>query len=923
TLPTITKTGYTCGWSTNQSATNYTYNSGASFTPSANTVLYGICKANTYTITLNNNGGTGGSSSTTATYDATTLAAITNPTRANTTGTRTVSGFTNTPSGTNATITYQSTGNCTSASNCASTNTTTYTFNGWYKEAAATNKIANNSTTPALQANTDYTNSSSQWTSTSNQTLYAGWTANEGSYASITLPTITRTGSTCGWATSSTATTWTYNSGASITPASNLTLYGVCRNDITLNNYGASTRGSTSTTVDYGSTNLSSITVPQRRYTASGFTRNASAANSTVSSTNTLTNNATFDGWYTASSGGTKIAGTGTSPALEASTTYTNSLSQWTYTTAGSITLYSQWTDYSVVLPTITRTGSTCGWSLSDTATNWAFTSGSSFTPTSNYVFYGVCKNNITLDRNGGTSGSTSTTVNYNATSLNTITAPTRSHTLSGFYTAYNNASGATVSSTSSLTATYTFDGWYDSSSGGTKIAGTGTSPALEASTTYTNSLSQWTYTTASDVTLHAHWSGGSVTLPTIAKNGFNCGWTTSSSSSVITYNSGASITPSSSMPLYGVCVPNTYSLYINFAGNGVSSVQVRTASGTGGTLKGTVSSSGGYVSGLSYNTAYYLYPSFSSGYEFDSWAKTSGQGTLSSTTASNPSFTIGIGNGTVTVTGKKSCSTVTFSGYMQDLSSSTVAGACIGSTGTMKDKRDDKQYTVAKLNDGKLWMTTNLNIAGGTALTYDKTDFPSSYSIPTDNNWQSGGKLPASSTSGFNTDNYAYVYNSGQTNCNGTDACYSYYSWEAATLGSGRTITTLNDNAPYSICPKNWHLPTTYSGTDSSTDFKALTIAYGGNASYQSYTSSTNPTAGTLINNIGASIPNFGFTGDIEWNTFQPSTTGRYWSSSTYSNNTYSLALTFYQGSPIDQYKPGTTNPRRRGTAIRCVFSQ
>ena len=101
------------------------------------------------------------------------------------------------------------------------------------------------------------------------------------------------------------------------------------------------------------------------------------------------------------------------------------------------------------------------------------------------------------------------------------------------------------------------------------------------------------------------------------------------------------------------------YSLTINFAGSGVSSVKVCLVSGncSGSDLVGTVSSSGGSVANLTYSDAYYLYPTFSSNYELDNWAKTSGQGTLSSTTATNPTFTIGNGNGTVTITGKSSCS--------------------------------------------------------------------------------------------------------------------------------------------------------------------------------------------------------------------------------------------------------------------------
>ena len=133
----------------------------------------------------------------------------------------------------------------------------------------------------------------------------------------------------------------------------------------------------------------------------------------------------------------------------------------------------------------------------------------------------------------------------------------------------------------------------------------------------------------------------------------------------------------------------------------------------------------------------------------------------------------------------------------------------------TLKDSRDEQEYKVAKLKDGKCWMVENLNIAGGTALSSEDTDFDSSYTLPTTGNWTvSNNKLilPASSISGFDTNNYAYVYNSGnKENCgdlNQNTPCYSYYSWDAVTLGSNRQFVEEETNAPYSICPKNWTLP-------------------------------------------------------------------------------------------------------------------
>ena len=708
-LPKITRTGSTCGWATANNATTWTYNSEETITPTANLTLYGVCRTD---ISLNANGGTGGSTSTTVNYNATTLGTITNPTRANSTGTRTISGFTMTTAGTNASITWPSTG-CTSASNCKSTNTTTYSFAGWYKESGATNKIASNATTPALQASTTYTDANSKWTYTTAGaiTLYAGWTASAGSYSSVTLPQITRTGSTCGWATSDTATSWTYDSGSSLTPTENVTLYGVCRTDISLNANGG-TGGSTSTTATYGATSLATVTNPTRANstgtrTVSGFSMTASGANAEITwpstgctsasnckSTNTTTY--TFNGWYKESGTTNKIASNATTPALQASTTYTDANKKWTYTTAGAITLYAGWTanagSYSsVTLPQIKRTGSTCGWATSSTATTWNYASGASLTPTGNVTLYGVCRNNITLNKNNATnSPTTSTTATYGATTLGAIaTLPARSYAISGFtLPSGNNADGASITwpstgctSASTCTSTYTFNGWHASSGTGTLVASSAATPALQASTTYTDANSKWTYTTASAVTLYAGWTGGSVTLPKIEKAGHTCGWTTTSTgATTITYDSLGSLTPSAATTLYGVCTVNNYNLTITFASDGVSSVQVRTAAGTGGTLIGTVSTNGGSVSGLTYGATYYLYPVFADGYGFDNWAKTSGQGTLSSTTDENPSFTIGAGAGTVALTTKASCAfTEKLFSYTGDIQSWTVPAGCSG----------------------------------------------------------------------------------------------------------------------------------------------------------------------------------------------------------------------------------------------------
>ena len=952
-MPTITRTGSTCGWSTSNTATTWSYNSGASITPTGNLTLYGVCRNN---ITLNANGGSGGSTSTTATYGATTLAAITNPTRANTTGTRTVSGFTKTTSATNATVSSTSTLN--------STNTTTYTFNGWYKESGATNKIASNATTPALQASTTYTNSSKQWTYTTAGaiTLYAGWTASAGAYSAVTLPTITRTGSTCGWSTSSTATTISYASGASFTPTANTTLYGVCRNNITLNANGGS-GGSTSTTVNYNATTLGTITNPTRAnstYTVSGFTLTTSGANATVSSTanKTSTQTYTFNGWYKESGATNKIASNATTPALQASTTYTNSSKQWTYTTAGAITLYAGWTasGYSAVtLPTITRTGSTCGWSTSSTATTWSYNSGASFTPTANTTLYGVCRNNITLNGNGATTaGSTSATVNYNATSLSSITLPQRKYTVSGFtLPATNNTSGAVVSSTSTLTVNYTFNGWYKESGATNKIASNATTPALQASTTYTNSSKQWTYTTASAVTLYAGWSSSATILPTITKTGgFTCGWTTTATNATnFQYASGASFTPTANTTLYGACkCPANKICYDTNATSGVT-----------GTMGGqTISSSD--TSAVLTASNYSRVNSNNYGYGFAGWSTTA----ISSSLASNnnganvlnvpsgtkiygPNETISFNAGAYATNGLTLYAAwVNYDDYMD---SWVINGKCnklnMGDVTAVIDRRDNNAYAVSKLADNKCWMIENLrlnntganNTSGANAQGY-ATNFKGLASPETANFANTTTSNTLYSTSNITGSNQGYRfprYNNSNTGSRATNptsnnaALYSYgnyYTWSAAVADIG-DYTAEHQGIPYtSICPNKWHLST--GGTKANfqySDYWVLTVAITGAYPNNLNTSDRpnyvvgddGPRASNALRKYPHNFVLSGYISNTEGGIANRGTIGTYTTSTVYSG-TRNYGLDFQ----VNYVNPGThpIGDKFYGFTMRCLAS-
>ena len=229
------------------------------------------------------------------------------------------------------------------------------------------------------------------------------------------------------------------------------------------------------------------------------------------------------------------------------------------------------------------------------------------------------------------------------------------------------------------------------------------------------------------------------------------------------------------------------YSLTINFAGSGVSSVKVCLVSGncSGSNLVGTVSSSGGSVANLTYSDAYYLYPTFSTNYELDNWAKTSGEGTLSSTSATNPTFTIDLGNGTVTITGKEKPKL-----YMWNATSADCGT-------TMWDNRDgtERSYTTATIGN-LCWMTKNLMLGKSTTTALTSS---------TSNVRSSGYTLPASSTSGFSSNTAQNVYVAGDRSCSSSQSCYAYYTYAAATAGTNPSSGASN----YDICPAGWRLPT------------------------------------------------------------------------------------------------------------------
>ena len=207
-----------------------------------------------------------------------------------------------------------------------------------------------------------------------------------------------------------------------------------------------------------------------------------SLATCTKSQSNTYTY--TLKGWYDATSGGNQIT---TSTKFTSNKTI---YAQWTPTYRNYTITYdgnggtparssdSKHYNDSVTLPSASRSSSSNysysfnGWYTSSSGGTKIGNAGDSYTVTSSTTLYARWSSStryytITYNGNGGTAGrSSDSSKTYNTT----VTLPTATKAADGSYT-------------------YTFDGWYTSSSGGTKKGNAGDS-----------------YTITSSTTLYAHW---------------------------------------------------------------------------------------------------------------------------------------------------------------------------------------------------------------------------------------------------------------------------------------------------------------------------------------------------------------------------------------------------------------------------------
>jgi len=274
---------------------------------------------------------------------------------------------------------------------------------------------------------------------------------------------------------------------------------------------------------------------------------------------------------------------------------------------------------------------------------------------------------------------------------------------------------------------------------------------------------------------------------------------------------------------------------------------------------------------------------------------------------------------------------------------------ATLSSMTALTDTRDNNVYTVARLADGKCWMTENLRLNNEATITTANTQSNNGSfggvftSLPqsVDLNWGSNTSnnlytgLTAYTLPQLNTNNT----NIGGKNASGTDLSIShntdndhvqwysygnYYSWAAAIADTTAHNSNNEHVSNTSICPTNWHLP---EGGDkdnkANSEFWALGISLTGDEPANTSSSTSYPYYTGDPEGDNASIAFRAFPNNFIYSGFWYGSSaydrgsyGYYLSSSAYGSNG-AYRLHFYSS----YVNPGTNlNSKSYGVAVRCV---
>ena len=572
TLPTATtsRTGYTFkGWGTSSSASYAAYQPGSTFYTNANTTLYAVWSARTYTISYNANGGSGGPGSQTKTHGIKMLISRVEPTRSG----YTFLGWSTSPSASSAS--YQP-----GEWYYANADRTFYAV--WKKNAPATYTVS-------YDANGGSGAPGSQ-TKTQDATLTL----------SSTKPT--RSGYTfLGWATSASATSATYKPGGSYTANASVTLYAVwscnhastktvwdtgCKWRKVCNNCGATLSSGTThgpytygdwvfysgsqhsryktcihgdyTTTEYASHNTSA---QYEQYSASQHKRYSYCADC-----NSAIGSVSYEGHtFTNSTSNGQVVSTCKLCGYTKTSAQTYTIS---YNANGGSNVPASQTKVHGVTLTLSSTVpyrtnyEFVGWSASSSATTATYTAGGSYTGNVSVTLFAVWKYKpatytVSYDANGGTGAPGRQTKTYGVTLTLTTLIPTRRNYSFVGWSKDRNATSASYTAGGSYTdnADVTlYAVWrYDPETYSIRYNANGGTGA-PASQTQTNGI---------PLTLSA-------VKPTRAGYEF-LGWSTDPTTMLTNYAPGERYTDEASVTLYAVWryIPKTYTVSYDANGGG------------------------------------------------------------------------------------------------------------------------------------------------------------------------------------------------------------------------------------------------------------------------------------------------------------------------------------------------------------------
>ena len=230
----------------------------------------------------------------------------------------------------------------------------------------------------------------------------------------------------------------------------------------------------------------------------------------------------------------------------------------------------------------------------------------------------------------------------------------------------------------------------------------------------------------------------------------------------------------------------------------------------------------------------------------------------------------------------------------MQDFTSADASSMALKDHVTLKDNRDNQLYTVAKLEDGNVWMLDNLNL-GNIDLWVDldgsNTNLTGTLSKDTFNSWRNNLNIYTLDSPG----SFTFAPGADSVSGGAFGTLYNYCATSANTNCASELLSdTTND-----ICPKGWKLPS---------DLDLLKLY---NKGYDTVSKMRSPIAGGGLGVAFAGAFNATTTGTI---------TGQdggvaYWSSKSADS---SRVKTMYINT--SQINPEQYEGRGIGYSIRCI---